>query len=686
MTFTRERLWLERCFTWWGAPLIVACASVLVYANTFDVPFYLDDFPAIVDNPNIKDLDNLTALWLAAKPRFLGYLTFALNFHFHGARVQGFHLVNILIHAGAGTTVLFMLKSLLRTPVLREMGIDPRLRRGLPLLAALLFVVHPLQTQAVTYVVQRLTSLAALLYLGSMTCYVKARLSSTMPRSAVWGAATAVLGVLAIFTKQNAATLPLAWLLLEAAFFRTNARRLVLGGAALVIGAGAAYVGTTTVLDIEPFSLESMTRLTQETEMISRSQYLSTQGRVLLTYMRLFVWPTGQHLDWDYPLGPGLSSPLTVSVLGFHGVVIGLALVSLRRFPLIAFSVCFFYLAHSVESSVIPIRDVVFEHRTYLPNLGLCVLASWLALQAMQRWNVRTVAPLVAAGLTILGTATVMRNALWSDKIAFLEDNVAKASNKARPHLNLGRAYERAGETEKAIRAFQRALELKPGWAKAHSNLGAVYGRSDDLEKALFHIQKAIEIEPGYAAAHNNLGTLLARSGRLDLAVVSYLRALDLEPQYSRTRVRLAEIYIRQSRFRDAEHELRVALVASPNSAGAHNLLGVTLQAQDRIDEATRSFEQALQLDPTLTNASYNLGLIYTRQGRADEAIRALSEVLRRDPSSVQVNYLLGLNLARKGRFDRAVRLFQRCLELDPDHREARANLEQAEKALREGR
>jgi tetratricopeptide (TPR) repeat protein len=554
------------------------------------------------------------------------------------------------------------------------------------LLTALLFVIHPLQTQAVTYIVQRSTSLAALFYVTSMVGYLNSRLSTDTSRSLGWAAMTGVLALLAFFTKQNTATLPLAWLLMEAAFFKDNRKRLVVGAAVLVLGVSAAYVGTATVLEVDPFSLESMISLTQETETISRSQYLSTQGRVLLTYLRLFCWPTGLHLDWDYPLSEGFSNASTLAVALMHVGVIALAILLLRRYSLAAFGVCFFYLAHSVESSVIPIRDVIFEHRTYLPNLGLCLLVSLLAFAAIERWSRRRIVPLATAVLVALGVATWTRNSLWNDKIAFWENNVARTPNKARPHLNLGRAYDQAGEHELAIRAFERAIELQPRYARAHSNLGAVYAKNNDRQKAIRHLQKAIEIEPTYATAHNNLGTLFALSGRLDLAADAYQKALSLEPQYARARERLAEIHVRQGSFAEAEHELRQALLSSPNSADALFLLGVCLQSQDRFDEAVDCYERALRLDPRNLSAVFNLGFVFTRQGRTDEAVAALSKVLRHDPKSATAHFLLGLNLAQLERFEEAAASFRTCLQLDPTHEDARKHLELAEGATHRGR
>ena len=429
--------------------LALLCLVVLAYWPSWQAPFYFDDFRIIVENPAIRDIGNIAAVWEFSPERVIGTLTFAANYVLHGDSVFGYRLLNVAIHLMAGIALWLLLKGLLNSPAI---GAEHRGQlRWLPFLAAAIFLLHPLQTQAVTYIVQRFASLAALFYLGGLAAYVWARLH----RSKALFAASAGLFVLALFTKQNAVTWPLSLLLVEAIFFR----RLNLAQRGLAAGLAAlTLVGSFLLVSYGPQVVQALTR---ETDAISRSQYLATQMGVVWHYIGLFFVPTGLRLEYDVPVVASWMRWDVLAMAAAHLAAIAGGFALWRRLPLVAFGVLFYYLAHLVESSFIPISDFAFEHRTYLPNAGLVVTVG-LPLA----WAVGRCRPLYAAWLVPVAVLapllwlTAERNALWADRIAFLQNETTLSPQDKRAWTSLGKELMRDGQFEQALQAFDRALAL----------------------------------------------------------------------------------------------------------------------------------------------------------------------------------------------------------------------------------
>ena len=291
-----------RLGTWYVQVGLLVIVVAITYGHTLDVPFYLDDFSSIQENPVIYNWQGTYAeLWQFAALRIVGYLSFAFNYQIHQFQVAGYHVVNIIIHLLAGGAILVLLRGLVRTPALHPL-LSEDAKRLLPIVVALIFVLHPLQIQGVTYIVQRLASLAALFYIATMACFIQARLTAGWLRRSLWILACILLALLAFFTKQNTVTLPIALLLLELIFFPGHKTRLILTGVVALFGLGIAWFILAWVFKQDPFSLQAMQALTRETTAISRTSYLATQMSVLWTYIGLFLWPLSSHIDYNYPI------------------------------------------------------------------------------------------------------------------------------------------------------------------------------------------------------------------------------------------------------------------------------------------------------------------------------------------------------------------------------------------------
>ncbi len=413
-----------------GAWLVIAVAAALVYSNTFDASFHFDDIQNIVQNDALRDPSRL---WPPSGGRYLGYLSFALNYRVGGLEVFGYHLANLGIHVCNGLLVFWLTALTLRTPGMRNADAGPLVRRYAPLAAGLLFSVHPLATQSVTYIVQRFASLAALFYLLSVALYVQARLSleaerPSKGRSAAFYCLSLLAAAGAMRTKEISFTLPLVAAGCELLFFRPGRRSLLLvplAATALLVPLGLATQGqglADVLADVSGFA--------SETREISRWAYLLTQSRVVLTYLRLLILPVEQNLDHDFPISTSLGDPAVLValalLLGIAGAAVSL-LVRARRSngapgALVFFGVAWFFVTVSVESSIIPIRDVIFEHRAYLPSAGAAVAMGTAVLWMIERLRFRasvavqaTLALLVTAGP--LGAAAYARNLVWKNDL-----------------------------------------------------------------------------------------------------------------------------------------------------------------------------------------------------------------------------------------------------------------------------
>jgi tetratricopeptide (TPR) repeat protein len=385
---------------------------------------------------------------------------------------------------------------------------------------------------------------------------------------------------LGILTKQNTATLPFSLLLIELVFFPNHLRRLLMITAATIASLAGVWIILGLVFDYNPFSLQAMEALTKETTTISRQSYLATQFNVLWTYIKLFFYPVGMHIDYDYPITETILNPQALLALTGHLALLAIGFFSLKRFPLIAFGILFYYLAHAVESSVIPIRDVVFEHRTYLPNLGLFALCAWLLVVQIPRWLDRNSAIILVVAITIaLGAMTWVRNQVWRNPIALWQDNVEQSPSKKRAWVILGKHLIQAERPQEGIKALLRsgtAVQNADGSssttysAETLLNLVVAYKKLKQYEQALNIINQVIH-NPSIdtlnrAKFYINHGNIYYELEQYAEAEQSYLTALQLYPQSISARANLASIFAATGRLQEAENTYLDMLAIDPNN------------------------------------------------------------------------------------------------------------------------
>ena len=565
------------------AGLIFFLLGFLIYSNTFQASFNLDDFPVIVENLAIRRLD-LRAIWEAFNARFVVGLTLALNYAFGKLDVFGYHLFNITCHVLSSFLVYTLVLLTFQTPALKESPL--RMNRSLiAFFAALLFLAHPVQSQAVNYIWARTASLATFFYLVSVVLYLRARLTSRLPYC--FGALLTTL--LGMFTKEITFTLPLMLLLCELSFFghwrEETKKRLALL---------APFLLTLVIIPLTLTQAGAVVMPVVRTDSdytCSYPQYLMTQLNVVRTYLRLLFLPINQNLDYDYPVSRSLLEPgVLFSILLLAAIGVG-ATKAFRKQRLLFFGIIWFFLALSVES-LKQLTMIIFEHRLYLPMAGFAVFLStglFLLLKDAKKFVV-----VFSCIIFVSSIATHHRNEVWKDGVSLWKDVIKKSPNRGRGYQNIGLVYFDEGNYDEAIVYCQKAVWIDPRRrAKAYNCLGMAYGKKGDYDKAIAYCQKAIEHDPGLAKAYNNLGIAFGQKGNHTKEIAYYQKAVELDPGY----------------------------------AQAYGNLGTVYLEQGAVDRAIASYEKAVALDPDDAKTHHNLAVAYHRRGNRMGALKQVDRL-----------------------------------------------------------
>jgi len=635
--------------------ILISVICLLAYANTFKGPFQFDDEDQIVENHTIKDLGALVKPSAVKNIRYIGVLTFALNYKVNGLDVTGYHIVNLLIHIINALIVYWIIVLTFRTPFLEKSELKDS-SNLLALFTALLFACHPVQTQAVTYIVQRFASLATMFYLFSLVMYVKARLGQTTfsASTLTFYSLSLVSTILAMETKEIAFTIPVVIAVYEFMFFsgKTKRRLLYLIPFFLtmsiiplrlirIVKSTGGLTGGVSLGDLIG-DVSMATRLQTE---LPRLDYLFTECRVIVTYIRLIFFPVNQNLDYDYPvyrsfLDPGvfLSAFLLLLILSTGVYLFYRYRNSSMPTRLISFGIFWFFITLSVESSIIPIVDVIFEHRLYLPSAGIFMAISTSVFAIVKKQSRRHVLNKALIGvfaiiiIVLLSGATYARNRVWLSKVGLWEDVVRKSPLKPRPYYNLGVVYQDMDIFDSAAECYKTVIKMSPEYAKAHNNLAIIYSSKGLHEKAIEQFKTTIRLKPDHVEAHYNLGLEYATTGQFEKAIEQYSEALRLRPDYVEAHTNLGIAYKKKGQVEKAIEQYTEALRLRPDSPEAHHNLGNAYMLKGLTNKAIEQFEAALKINPSLAETHYNLGVIYYKTGNLHRAREELLTALRIKP------------------------------------------------------
>jgi protein O-mannosyl-transferase len=632
----------------------IAAATVASFWNGLGGTFLFDDVGTVLDNPTIR---HLWPIWAPFLPPAGGYtvsgrpvlnFTLAVNHALGGTNPWGYHALNLLIHVLAALVLFGVAKRLARLAGIWPAGTTGE--RWVAFTVALLWAVHPLQTESVTYVSQRAESLMGLLYL--LTFYGFLRSVEGVPGfGRGWPVLSTGACLLGMATKEVMVTAPVLILLFD--------RTFVSGGFGQALRQRGRYYGALVATWILLALLVLRTGTRAGTAGFGSGvawwAYALTQLRGVTHYLRLSVWPHPLVADYGRTLGGPtldlvLDGILLTALLGATvWALFGRPANAARERPirLLGFAGAAFFLILSPSSSVVPVvTEVIAEHRMYLPLAAVIATIVIGGCGLLRSWAVQA-APVFLAVLCLIvapafGALTHVRNAVYQNVLTFWTDAAMRVPENAGAHNNLGNAYAERGDQDRAILEYRIALELVPEFSDANADLGNALVRKGLYAEALEHYRVALKSEPNASAVRYAYGYALLRHG--DTA--------------------------------EARREFETAVRLNPANADAWSNLGDLSAGAEHWSEAARDYETAVQLRPDSADVRVNLGSVYAQLGRGPEAIEQFQAALRLQPGAADVHNNLGGLLAEVGRYRDARAQFEEALRLKPDYKEARDNLE----------
>lgn len=573
----------------------------ILYLPSLSGPFVFDDISTIAENDMLKQFPNIHLFYIYTPSRFLPYLSFAIQYFFIKESSFGYHLVNVIIHIINTFLVFFFTRSLVSILDRKFINRQPTVQ-FIPILASFLFLIHPVQTQAVSYISQRFAVMAAFFYLASMFCFV---LSSRGRYGLYFFSLVFALG--AFFSKENSFTLPISILVLDYIFISQSIRNLLKKWYYLIPYFMMAFIIYSLRSPIVSTSGVQVTipSMTQGLP-ISRYQYFLTQINVITRYIQLLIIPINQNLDYDFPLSKSFWEYSIIFSFLFLLTIIIITFKRIKKNQLFAFGILFFFITLSIESSIVPIADVIFEHRIYLPSVGFLLAISSLIIYLPKGFLGKHMfftryLPFIVIFL-IFSFLTYKRNILWGNDILLWKDTVAKSPNKDRPHFNLGCSYENHSDYKNAIEEFKKTIAINPKHEEGYMHLGISFRQLGQMDKAKEYDLMGIYQLPNNPILQENVAILYLKEGNLAQALAGFQKVLSLNPQMKKSYEGIGIIYLQKGEF----------------------------------EKAVTSFQKAIEIDRSYIQVHFNLAFTYEKMGKLDFAKAEYEKILKMDPGNVE--------------------------------------------------
>ncbi len=689
------------------AIILIAVISSGIYYNILDSSFHFDDQHVVVKNPSLRYLGDLKTIITHNRSRPLLYISFALNYYFSQEKTRGYHLTSLFLHILTG----ILLYSIICMIGQNFLPSKPGLAIGfhhLALFSALLYAAHPIQTESVSYISSRSTGMCTAFYLLAVLLFLKAWAKNKESPSILPFAFSIFSFLLALGTKEIAATLPIILLIFDFLFIFKGKRENFIPR---VVRYHLPFWGILLVY----FFLRYLffDTLGNPQRNLTIATYLITQFAVILNYFRLLFFPANLCADPDFPIFSSLFEPEVMFSLLILAAILYLAFKVSKSYPQVTFGVFWFFITILPTSSIVPLYDVMAEHRLYLPSVGFFLVMGTVlnkALGFMEERFLRGGKALVLGALIFLVFAfslgTIRRNLVWENEFTLWTDVMKKSPRKDRTHYGLGFALDNMGYYDEALKEYKETLRINPNQFQALNDLGGILLRRRQYDEAIGYFKRSLAAKPDYLLAmgnlarayegkanlkqavkeaermvqaaptnyeiHNFLGTYYAKAGKLDKAIAEFKEAIRLNPRYRSARRNL-EIARRKNELIKQQGIINEGASSEvpPDSVMGHFYRGIAFQQKGLLDKAVWEYQEVLKINPGYFDARVNLGMAYFKLGDDDQAIVEFNRALKLRPKSAVCHTNLGAIYARLEDKEKALYHFRESLRLDPRQNQA---------------
>ena len=670
--------------------LILVAVIGLVYGNTFLNSFHFDDITSILEKPWIRGVDKipqfLNKQTLFQRPLLI--LSFNINYVISEFEVMSYHLFNIALHVLA---TLLVFRFVGRALKFLENFSPQKGFSNLPFFAAMVFALHPLSTQSVTYISSRSSIMATVFYLSALILFFDGfkKWKQTGQKGWVYFISSGICFFLGGLSKEIIVTVPAMLFIFHFYFIsRKTAKEWISTYAKWIC---LLFIPLLTFLGYKQFIAGGL--LTASNAYLKTSTWLLTQTSVVpFEYFRKMLFPFNMNIDIDFPILKNWMQP--ENLLGL--VLLGLFIFIWVRISTsvskvdevgkrcVGFGMAWILLTLLPTSSFIPLLDVAVEHRTYLPMVGFVFLIAggfnYLRIECLENFSTfsfpatKLINYCVVLILIFFTLGVMTRNRDWKDEVTLWSDAKKKSPKLVRPYNNVGEAYDKLGKYDKAIAEFEGSLKINPNYFFGLNNLGNIYGKQRKLPEAIEYFKKALKIKPDYSPAHYNLARALHLTGKRQEAAESYRKSIQFNPYFEQAFYNLAYLAMELSLFDEALENFKRFLSMQPNHSKANFGAGNALMMTGQLDLAMTKYRRSAELDASFALPYLNIANIQIQLKKIPAAIENFKKALMVNPRMPAVHLNLGMVYYQfQGNTEKALLHLKESIRMDPKQQKAKA-------------
>ncbi|MFC1894355.1 tetratricopeptide repeat protein [Candidatus Dependentiae bacterium] len=672
-------------------PSILAILTTIFYYPSLKYPFQFDDLANITKKFSIRH-DNPLARWLT-NSRWMGDWLNRLNYKIGGFDPFYYRTFNLIIHILAGISVFYLIHALCRC-----IKNKPFLYNNSLLIAfttSALFLLHPVQTQTISYVIQaRLEGLATLFVLTTLMLFVKAFTSKNNFAKIILIPTSFIVAFLSCGTKEIVVVTPFLLLLVDWFFisqeqWNSFKKRIYVHATFFILFFTVFFHYMHFNFFTRAISLNMSTAnnrgniLTKAAyDVITPLHYLISEFKVILHYLLVFVWPFNMSVEYDWKLAENFFSVDSLFPFLILAAIISYCtyLLFKKKNSFITFGLFWFFVTVAPRTSIIPSPELICDYKTYLASIGWLFLIA-LALVYIIQFSIEKIKAIpsyinnqtyklaiISVLAVFIGLTTLNRNTVWKSPVNFWDDIVKKAPLKARGHNNLGVALSETGNVDNAIKHYKIAISLDKYYADPLSNISVAYSMKGEIEKAISALKGAINIFPNYPEAYNNLGTLFLKKKNYEEAEKMLRVAIDIRPYYGKAFYNLGRLFLEKKEEEKAWTYFEKATKGDLDVTEGFYTLGQMSLKLKKYDHAAKAFEQVLvkgvKNPKLLDQVQFNLANSYFMLKQLDKAEKLYANLSLNDPLNTKYIYNLAETYLSQEKINQALNLFKKTTTL----------------------